>query len=91
MGVNIVKWIQNWLTNRKQRVSLEGESSEWTAVHSGVHQSLVLRPLLFLLYIDDLKDRVASNILKFADDTKIFRRETRVSHKNLTKWIIWFC
>ena len=38
MGVNIVAWIQNWLTDRKQRVSVEGEKSAWTAVHSGVPQ-----------------------------------------------------
>ena len=31
-------------------------------------------PLLFLIYINDLEDGVASNILKFADDTQIFRR-----------------
>ena len=31
-------------------------------------------PLLFLIYINDLEDGVASNILKFADDTKLFRR-----------------
>ena len=82
MGVNIVKWIKNWLTDRKKRVSVEGETSAWTAVHSGVSQGSVLGPLLFLIYIDDLEDGVASNILKFADDTKLFRRvQTRqVSH-----------
>ena len=67
MGVSIVKWIQNWLTDRKQRVSVEGDTSEWTAVHSGVNQGSVLGPLLFLIYIYDLEDEVASNILKFAD------------------------
>ena len=74
MRVNIVKWIQNWLTYRKQRVSVEGETSAWTAVHSGVPQGSALGPLLFLIYIDDLEDGVASNIIKFADDTNIFRR-----------------
>ena len=71
MGVNIVTWIQNWLTDRKQRVSVEGETSAWTVVHSGVPQGS--GPLLFLIYINDLEDGVASNILKFADDTKMFR------------------
>ena len=74
MGVNIVTWIQNWLTDRKQRVSLEGKTSTWTAVHVGVPQVSVLGPLLFLIYINDLEDVSASNILKFADDTKLFRR-----------------
>ena len=74
MGVNIVQWIQNWLTDRKQRLSVEGGSSAWNAVYSGVPQGSVLGSLLFLIYIDDLEDGVASNILKFADDTKMFRR-----------------
>ena len=82
MGVNIVTWIQNRLTDRKQRVSVEGETSARTAVHSGMLQGSVLGPLLFLIYINDLEDRVASNIIKFADDTTNFRRvQTRqVSH-----------
>ena len=53
---------------------MEGETSARTAVHSGVPQGSVLGPLLFLIYIHDLENGVASNILKFADDTTIFRR-----------------
>ena len=56
---------------------MEGQTSAWTAVHSEVPQDSVLEPLLFLIYIDDLEDRVASNILKFSDDTNIFRRQDK--------------
>ena len=83
MPFNIVTWIQNWLTDRNQRVSVQGETSAWTAVHSWVPQGSVLGPLLFLICINDLEDGVASNILKFADDTNIFRRikqEKSVAH-----------
>ena len=63
---------------------MEGETSAWTAVHSGVPQGSVLGPLLFRIYINDLEDGVASNILKFADDTNIFRRvQTRQGCRTL--------
>ena len=34
----------------------------------------VLGPILFLIYINDLDDSITSNVLKFADDTKLFRK-----------------
>ena len=68
MGDSIVNWVSNWLTGRKQRVTVEGGESSWTTVHSGVPQGSVLGPLLFIIYINDLDDTVASNILKIADD-----------------------
>ena len=69
---NVLKWIEDWLSNRKQRVVLNGCFSEWRDVISGVPQGSVLGPLLFIIYINDIDDCVAGKILKFADDTKIY-------------------
>jgi len=40
---------------------------------SGVPQWSVLGPLLFVIFINDIDDYVASKILKFADDTNIYQ------------------
>ena len=51
-----------------------GEVSNWKSVLSWVPQGSVLGPILFLIYINDLDDSITSNVLKFADDTKLFRK-----------------
>jgi len=70
---NILMWIENWLSNRKQRVILNGCFSEWTDVMIRVPQGSVLGPLLFVIFINDTDDCVAGKILKFANGTKIYR------------------
>ena len=74
IGDSITDWIEQWLTDRRQRVVVDGEVSNWKSVLSGVPQGLVLGPILFLIYINDLDDSITSNVLKFADDTKLFRK-----------------
>ena len=44
----------------------------------------MLGPLFFLIYINDLDDNITSNVLKFADDTKVFRKvNIHTWHRNL--------
>ena len=59
---------------QKKRVVVNREVSNWKSVLSGVPQGSVLGTLLFLISINDLDDYIISNVLKFADDAKVFRK-----------------
>ena len=65
---------QRLLLQLKSRFVVEGEASNWKSVQSGVPQGSVLGPLLLLIYINDLDEDITSKVLKFADDTKLFRK-----------------
>ena len=81
IGNDVINWIEEWLTHRRKRVIVDGEMSNWKSVLSGVPQGTVLCPILFLIYINDLEDDISSKVLKFADDTKVFRKVTNVTDK----------
>ena len=57
--------------NRRQRVTINGTTSEWAKVTNRVPQGAVLGPLLFVMYINDLDNCIDSDISNFAEDTKI--------------------
>ena len=69
---NLLRHLQNYLDDRKQRVVINGSYSDYTNIESGVPQGSVLGPLLFLVYIDDLERNIKSNIKFFAEDTMLF-------------------
>ena len=63
--------ISPFLSNRRLRVVLDGKSSQVDPVNVGVPQGSILGPLLFLLYINDLRD-VICNIAIYTDDTTLY-------------------
>ena len=64
--------LPNYLSNRTQRVVLNGTYSDYSDIKSGVPQGSVLDPLLFLIYINDLERNIKYNVKCFAGDTMLF-------------------
>ena len=69
---NLLKLIKNFLSNRFQRVALNGQTSEWEEINAGVPQGSILGPMFFLIYINDLTGGISSIVKLFTDDTSLF-------------------
>ena len=88
------KWIHNFLKSRTQAVVLEGVTSDYVPVQSGVSQGSVLGPSLFLFYINDIPVGLDSTIRLFADDTIAYltiksNKDCLTLQKDLDKLGIW--
>ena len=66
------RWTKDFLGNITLEIVVNGSRSERRMVESGVPQGTVLGPLLFLIYINDVKSQITSSIRLFADDSALY-------------------
>ena len=90
----MLDWINSFLSNRMQRVVLEGSISENVSVTSGVLQGSVLGPVLFLLYINNLPNSLTSKVRLFADDAIVYSEinsisDSQIIQQDLDKLTLW--
>ena len=92
---NLLSWIEDFLSNRTQKVLVRGVESPEGKVTSGVPQGSVLGPLLFLVYINDISLAITSSeISLFADDALLYKsiksikdaRDLQSDLNRLTQW-----
>ena len=69
---NLLNLLCDFLRNRKQRVLLNGQVSDWSDIRGGAPQISILGPFLFLIYINDSSEGLSSNAKLFADDMSLF-------------------
>ena len=94
----IYRWIQSYLTNRKQFVNIGSKSSDILPTKIGVPQGSTLGPLLFILYINDMSNSLDNlKIVHFADDSTIhipinknenISPQINIKLSDINKWLI---
>ena len=68
---DVIKWMSSYLTRREQMVNVNGVESDPAGITCGVPQGSILGPLLFLLYVNDMKAAVNCELLLYADDSAL--------------------
>ena len=95
---NAKNWIETYLKNRSQQVSLDGVPSAAANITCGVLQGSILGPLLFIIYINDMHNALKNCIVHhFADDTKLLYSHSdpkvlkRIMNSELKILFEWLC
>ena len=77
MGVTSLKWFESYLSNRSQCVEIDSCQSSFLPISCGVPQGSILGPLLFLVYVNDMKLSINCILSLYADDSALL-----FSHKD---------
>ena len=93
----INEWFRSYLTDRKQKVVINGFQSKCKRMNHGVPQGSVLGPILFLIYINDLHRSIKfcttyhfaddTNILNISKDYRTLQRQVNSDLRSLHKWL----
>ena len=75
MDKNALRYIYNYLSNRKQRVRINNSFSEWKDIKYGVPQGSILGPLFFNIFMCDLFYTLEYNVVNYADDNTPYAME----------------
>ena len=78
-----LKWLESYLSNRKQFVSLNGSESSISDMDYGVPQGSILGPLLFIIYINDIPNIAQfAKFILYADDANIILTANTIDEIN---------
>ena len=74
IGVNTIELFKSFLSQREQRVVLNGFMSDWLTLNQGVPQGTILGPLFFIIYVNDMPQIIKNSctMIQYADDTTLF-------------------
>lgn len=81
---NSLNWFTSYLTDRVQKVSVNGQLSESKSINYGVPQGSILGPLLFILFINDLPLKIGTSI----SSTDLYADDTTLSEIGKTKTVL---